>query len=112
MAGERSGASVSGRSTTFCNVSIEREVLRLRVRPSGADHDALGEQALTHRDNLAENVLEGELALFETRRSASPTLPGLSVPSSAIERVSSVDGGRRNHIAQAHAKRQELSTAS
>jgi hypothetical protein len=44
------------------------------VPPSAADHDALGKQTLARRDDLADNVLQRKLALFER--------PGLSVPSS------------------------------
>jgi hypothetical protein len=44
---------------------MERNVLPVRGPPSAADHDALGEQALARRDDLADNVLQTELALIE-----------------------------------------------
>src|SRR5580693_1617192 len=77
--------------------------------PSTADHDALGEQALARRDDLADNVLQTELALIERKNAGVPDAAGLQRSEvRTIERLSGVDGGRRDYVAQPHAKRQEF----
>src|SRR3984885_892002 len=77
--------------------------------PSAADHDALGEQALARRNDLAEDVLQTELALIERQNAGVPDAAGLQRSEiRTIERLSGVDGGRRDYLAQPHAKRQEL----
>src|ERR1700722_12596162 len=77
--------------------------------PSAADDDALGEQALARRDDLADNVLEMELALIERQNAGVPDAAGLQRSEvRTIERLSGVDSGRRDYVAQPHAKRQEF----
>src|ERR1700722_11249537 len=77
--------------------------------PSTADHDALGEQALARRDDLADNVLQTELALIERQNAGVPAAAGLQRSEVRTnKRLSGVDGGRRDYLAQPHAKRQEL----
>src|SRR6202453_5233301 len=77
--------------------------------PSAADDDALGEQALARRDDLAENVLERKLALFERQDAGVSDTAWLQrAEVGAIERRGGVDGGRRDYVAQPHAKRQEF----
>src|ERR1700722_16303409 len=82
---------------------------RLGMPPSAADHNALGEQALASRDDLAENVLQRKLALFERQNAGVSDAAGLERSElGAIERRGGVDGACRDHIAQPHAKRQEF----
>ena len=64
--------------------------------PAAADHDAFGEQALARRKDLADNVLQWKLALFERQDAGVPDAAGLQRSKvGAIERLSGVDGRRR-----------------